>query len=103
MLQVSEAQWVVAGVVTNNDYTGHVRGQSFKKNLAVLRECDAVDKQHSLQQYCTKMGVSSTRFDSATDAFFKRLETSETDSTSSGRVDGDIKEMVNVVTKYLKQ
>jgi hypothetical protein len=102
-LQVNEAQWVVAGVVTNNDYAGHVRGQSFKKNLAVLRECDAVDKQDLLQQYCTKMGVSSTRFDSATDAFFKRLETPETDSTSSGGIDDDMKEMVNVVTKYLKQ
>jgi hypothetical protein len=102
-LQVNEAQWVVAGVVTNNDYAGHVRGQSFKKNLAVLRECDAVDKQDLLQQYCTKMGVSSTRFDSATDIFFKRLETPETDTTSSGGTDDDMKEMVNIVTKYLKQ
>ncbi|KAI8605759.1 hypothetical protein EDD21DRAFT_110602 [Dissophora ornata] len=103
MLQVNEAQWVVAGVVTNNDYTGQIRGQSFKKNLAVLRECDAVDKQDILHQYCAKMGVSSTRFDSATDVVFKRLETTETDSTSSDGVDGDMKEMVNVVTKYVKQ
>ncbi|KAG0371405.1 hypothetical protein BGZ54_000032 [Gamsiella multidivaricata] len=35
-LSVSEAQWIVAAVVTNNDYTSHVTGRSFAKSLAML-------------------------------------------------------------------
>lgn len=102
-LEVSEAQWVVAGVVTNNDYTRHVPGQSFPKNLALVRECDARSNQDVLDQYCAKLGVNSTMFGSAKDVFFDRFETTEADSTSNEAVDAVMKELVNSVTRCLKE
>ncbi|KAG0304984.1 hypothetical protein BGZ98_004744 [Dissophora globulifera] len=102
-VRVSEVQWVVAGVVTNNDYTRHVQGQSFPKNLALVRECDAGDFQDVLDQYCDKLGVNSIIFGPAKDVFINRFEVREADSTSNEAVDIVMKELVNSVARCLKE
>jgi hypothetical protein len=42
VVQLSESQWIVAGLVTSNDYSQQLYGQNLSKNLVVeqIKEFD---------------------------------------------------------------
>ncbi|KAF9954192.1 hypothetical protein BGZ65_004192 [Modicella reniformis] len=84
-LEVNQEQWAVAAVVTNNDYTKQVRGQTFAKNLDLVRDCDAPDRQGILDQYCVRLVEDAHRYGPAMDIFFNRVETIEDAATSNDR------------------
>ncbi|KAF9142547.1 hypothetical protein BGX20_007219, partial [Mortierella sp. AD010] len=102
-LEINEVQWIVAGIVTNNDYSGHVKGQSFAKNLAVVRRGDAMDEESVLEQYCAEMGVSSMRYRPAMDIFIDRFETTEEESNSNEAVDMTMKKLVESVSMFFQR
>ncbi|KAF9349503.1 hypothetical protein BGX26_012199 [Mortierella sp. AD094] len=43
-LGINEPQWIISSLVMNSDYSGHMHGQSFVKDLGVMRRCDAEGK-----------------------------------------------------------
>lgn len=100
-LNVTTPQWIAAGIVTNNDYSGHLRGQSFVKNLGVVRSCIAVDAKGVLDQYCIKMNVDKDRYKMAADIFLDRLETTVEESSSNEAIDAAMKEVVKHVSIFL--
>jgi hypothetical protein len=102
-LNVNEAQWVVAGLVTNNDYSGHVRGQSFKKILAMVSECKSMTAESVLEEYCSKMNVASSMFQPSKDIFIFKSEDLVSESQSNETIDSKMKELVNIVSRCLQQ
>ncbi|KAG0315952.1 hypothetical protein BGZ99_007155 [Dissophora globulifera] len=79
-----------------------LRSQSFPKTLALVREYDAGDLQDVLDQYRDTLGVNSIIFGSVKEVFFDRFQTREADSTSNEAVDIVMKELVNSVSRCLK-
>lgn len=102
-LGVTEAQWVVAAIVTSNDYSTHIRGQSFRKNLALLRDCDADDEQGVLDQYCRMMSVRRDMFEPSTQVFIDKVETTMDDQKSNGDIDQTMKDLASRVTQYFQE
>ncbi|KAI8356066.1 hypothetical protein B0O80DRAFT_497583 [Mortierella sp. GBAus27b] len=102
-LGVSRDQWALAAVVTNNDYSKQVRGQTFSKNIVAVRDCDKNDRSLALNQYCARFGVDATWFSQATGIFFDGIETLMEASTSNDHIDTMFKEMANSTTICLQQ
>ncbi|KAF9163129.1 hypothetical protein BGX20_001442, partial [Mortierella sp. AD010] len=96
-------QWIVAGIVSNNDYSSHLPGQSLAKNVAAVMECDAVSERSVLDQYCTMKDVSSVVFQPAMDIFFDKQEILEAESTSNGTIDATMERIVNSVSRDLRE
>lgn len=102
-LDISEQQWIVAGLVTNNDYSSHIRGQSFAKNIAAVRDCSGDGAKDVLNQYCERYSVESERYRYSKDIFFEHYETVEEVITSNKVNDDIFKTLVKEFSKRFKE
>jgi hypothetical protein len=101
-LKVNKSQFVVAGLVTNNDYSRHIPGQSFRKNLLVLMDCDAEDCHANLQKYCEIMAVDdSEMFKYSKEIFLEMKEDVVKVTRSNVEIDLTMKALVIIVSSYL--
>ncbi|KAF9959869.1 hypothetical protein BGZ65_013032 [Modicella reniformis] len=120
-LNINLNRWIVAGTVTANDYSRHTRGLSFKKNMAIVQECDDETVLKVFEQketFAKEEAASNEAIDTAVkglmDDVNKFLQdsadamvleesamTSE-ESTSNEAVDHTMQELVNGVTKCLR-
>lgn len=101
---VNEYQWVVAALVTNNDYSNHLRGQSFKKNLNELKVCEAEDSAEVLAEYCTAMNVNDpTIFQFSRDIFLEMREDLAEETRNNSGIDLKMYDLVKIVSTYLIQ
>ncbi|KAF9914938.1 hypothetical protein FBU30_002289, partial [Linnemannia zychae] len=103
-LNVTWEQWVTAAICTSNNYTTHATGQSFKKNMGLLRQCNANTIQGVLQQYCEIIGVSPSSFDESISIFIHKTETIEKENDSNDTdVDRLMQDTVTEVTQYFRE
>ncbi|KAF9347175.1 hypothetical protein BGX34_003339 [Mortierella sp. NVP85] len=93
-LNVTKEQWTVAAITSNNDYSANIDGQTFEKNLAIVKRSNAKDTIGILSEYCLSMGVESNRYDMAKQIFIERVETLAAETKNNQAVDQMMQSLV---------
>jgi hypothetical protein len=102
-LDISQSQWIVAAIVSNNDYSAHVPGQSFSKNLTTLRSyADVDDPLQLLACYCEFFNIHPDRYKQSVDIFLSKSETLIEELSSNDEIDNKMKELVDQITTFLQ-
>ena len=106
-LKLTAHMWTVAAVVSNNDYSEHVRGCGLSTNVKIIKSISgarSMDKKQLLGKYCAEVkrshkvpGLTPERFLHATSIFFSHHEDLVHEPQSASGLDQEITDMINMV------
>ncbi|KAF9953151.1 hypothetical protein BGZ70_000346 [Mortierella alpina] len=106
-LTLTPDMWTVAAVVSNNDYSEHVKGCGLLTNVEIIKSiggAKSMNKNQLLVKYCTQVkrsrkvpGLTPERFLHATSIFFSRHQDFVNEPQCDSGLDREIAEMINMV------
>lgn len=102
-LQICPSQWVVTGIVTNNDYSSHLPGRSFRKNLTAVREHNDGNPEEVLRRYCETFRVDPAHFKNSTDIFLQMKEDHLTLLSDNTEIDAVMLSLVSKIAVFFQR
>ena len=109
-LHMTWPMWTVAAVVSNNDYSEHVRGQGFLTNVNLIQNISGATKkseQALLTSYCSTVsrargiqGLTPQRFEHAVSIFIRHEEDIQQTPPSVNGLDQEVADMIQDIETF---
>ncbi|KAF9941742.1 hypothetical protein BGZ67_004080 [Mortierella alpina] len=109
-LHMTWPMWRVAAIVSNNDYSEHVRGQGFSTNVDVVQKIRGAAKKSEeaiLANYCSTVSrargipnLTPQRYQHAVSIFIRLEEDIQETSVTTNRLDQELADMIKDVETF---